>query len=239
MCTLKELNSRVDHFADLIPVNGQPLISELRKTIEMYLNRDEEFELQINKTLDKVVSSNFHHRLKYENQELLEPWQDESQYDVPPGFNNVRELFVLDDVFDEMAAVTDEEFVMAFFNVTINGSAQGPPELHNTYVDKWIAALLAGMENELAGLKTIMQSCANRGYAAEFALLFEELGKCINRREIKAFAKDIFYERGYGWLVETFNLKHVYRPSYMSELPDWAEDGDDGATESRGIKQED
>ena len=236
--TLEELNERIGYLQSISPANASTMFGELKSTIKTYLNCDEEFELQVNKTLDKVIACSFHSHLRYENQELLEPWQNASYSgEIPQGFDDVRELFVLDEVFEEMMSVSDEAFLIAFFSVqvdengeTISGGSsgggsgsQGTPELHNKYVDDWIAKLIAGMAAELAGLKSIMQSCANRSYSTEWALLFEDLGKCTNRRHVKTFARDIFYERGYGWLVETFHLNHVYRPSYSAELPDWVE----------------
>lgn len=86
--------------------------------------------------------------------------------------------------------------------------------------------MTTALTNELEYLKEIMRRCANRSYAAEWAILFEELGKCTNRQKVRSLAKNIFYTRGYGWLIETFNLDTVYRASYMSELPDWIDESD-------------
>ncbi len=215
------------------------MFAELREALEKYLNRDEEFCLQVNKTLDKVIAFDIHSRIKYENQELLEPWQEMSySFDKPTGFDDVRELFVLDEVLEEIMMVADMTFLQAFYIVQSNegdGGGSGSSEtteLHNTFVDEWIKALTEGLVNELEGLKTIMKSCANRSYASEWAQLFEELGKCTNHRTVRTFAKDIFYKRGYGWLIETFNLDTVYRPSYIDDLPDWVDDSDTTTTTS-------
>ena len=233
MYTLEEMEVRLQYLQSISPGGAAQMFAELKEALEKYLTRDEEFSLQVNKKLDKIIAFDFHSRIKYEHQELLEPWQEVSySFDKPLGFDDVRELFVLDDVLEEIMTVSDMSFLQAFFTVQAEENSGGgersntTSELHNTYVDKWIAELTAGLANEIEGLKAIMRSCANRSYAAEWAQLFEELGKCTNRRKVRTFAKDIFYERGYGWLIETFHLDTVYRPSYIDDLPDWVDDSD-------------
>ena len=217
------------------------MFAKLRETFEKYLTRDEEFCLQVNKTLDKIIAFDFHSRIKYEHQELLDRWQDVSyNFNKPLGFDDVRELFIINELLNQMMSISDESFLQAFFSVQVNENSEtisgsgngnnGTTELHNTYIDKWIADLTTGLESELEGLKAIMQSCANCSYASEWAQLFEELGKCTNRGKVRTFAKDIFYERGYGWLIETFHLDTVYRPSYIKDLPDLVDDSDTTTT---------
>ena len=233
MYTLQEMEVRLQYLQSISPGGATQMFSELREALDKYLNRDEEFCLQVNKTLDKIIAFDVHSRIKYEHQELLEPWQEMSySFDKPTGFDDVRELFVLDEVLEEIMTIADMPFLQAFYTVQNeegdsggNGSG-GATELHNTFVDDWIEKLTTGLANEMEGLKAIMRSCANHSYAAEWAQLFEELGECTNRRKVKTFAKDIFYERGYGWLIETFHLDTVYRPSYIEELPNWADDSE-------------
>ena len=228
MYTLDEMNSRLDYLSSISPGYGTRLIEELREAIQAYLARDSDFELQVNKTLDKVIADSFHNGLEYEKMELLEPWQSHSSDDAPEGYDDVSDLFKGSEVFEEIMAVTDREFIAAFYAVTNNegdGDSGGSSETeyHNTYVDDWIARLQAALDNELEGLKEIMRYCANRSYSAEWAILFEELGKNTKRHPVRYYAKEIFLTKGYGWLIETFNL-NVYRPSYMAELPDWTDE---------------
>ena len=223
MSNREELNTRIQYLQSISPILAENAFQELKEAFDTYFYRDEEFILQVNKTLDKVISNIFHHKIKYERQELLDRWQN-TQFNPPAGFNDVREIFIINEIVEEITNIADDVFLAAFYlkDIEIEGSSGNEgstrQELHNTLMDKWIAELTEEKPKELAGLKTIMQSCANRGYAPEFALLFEELGNCTNRKSIKSFAKDIFYNRGYGWLIETFNLDSVYRPSYINEL---------------------
>ena len=231
MYTLEEMEVRLQYLQTISPIGSVEMFSKLREALDKYLNRDEEFCLQVNKTLDKIIAFDLYSRIKYEHQELLEPWQEMSySFDKPAGFDDVRELFVLDEVLEEIMTIADMPFLQAFRTVESeegdNNSSDGTTELYNTFIDDWIEKLTAGVVNELEGLKAIMKNCANRSYAAEWAQLFEELGDCTNRRKIRTFAKDIFYERGYGWLIETFHLDTVYRPSYIDNLPDWVDDSD-------------
>ena len=225
MYTLQEMEIRLQYLQSISPSGSAKVFAELRETLEKYLMRDEEFCLQVNKTLDKIIAYEHNYKIKYEHQELLEPCQKVSyEFEKPKGFDDVRELFTLDEVFEEIMNVEDQLFLQAFYTEQVEGSGgdnNTTSELRNRYVDKWIAELEAGLENEIEGLKEIMRSCANRSYAPEWAQVFEELGECTERRKVRTFAKDIFYERGYGWLIETFHLDTVYRPSYMAELPKW------------------
>lgn len=237
MYTLQEMEARLQYLQSISLGGATQMFAELKEALDKYLNRDEEFCLQVNKTLDKIIAFDVHSRIKYEHQELLEPWQEMSySFYKPPGFDDVRELFVLDEVLEEIMTVADMPFLQAFYTVQSdegdsggNGSG-GTTELHNTFVDDWIEKLTTGLANETEGLKAIMRSCANRSYASEWAQLFEKLGKCTNRRTVETFAKDIFYERGYGWLIETFHLDTVYRPSYIDDLPDWSDYSDTTTT---------
>lgn len=229
MSNREELNTRIQYLQSISPILAENAFQELEEAFDVYFYRDDEFILQVNKTLDKVISNIFHHKIKYEHQELLDRWQN-TQFTSPAGFNDLKEVFVISEVAEEVINIADDVFLAAFYlkEIEIEGSSGSEgstrQELHNTFMDKWIANLIEGKPKELNALKTIMQSCANRGYAPEFALLFEELGKCTNRKSIKTFAKEIFYNRGYGWLIETFNLDSVYRPSYIDELPYLPED---------------
>ncbi|MBR1729345.1 MAG: hypothetical protein IJ728_07465 [Selenomonadaceae bacterium] len=228
MFTMEQINNRIEYLQSISPNGSTQIFAEFKEALNNYLTRDEEFCLQVNKTLDKIIAFEFHHRIKYENQELLDQWQDVSyRFEKPLGFDNVRELFKLDAVFEEIMTISDRIFLQAFYSVQSNSDGKnGSSEWRNTYIDKWISELTTALTNELEYLKEIMRRCANRSYAAEWAILFEELGKCTNRQKVRSLAKNIFYTRGYGWLIETFNLDTVYRASYMSELPDWIDESD-------------
>lgn len=223
MYTLAEMTSRLNYLKTLCPAEGQKLIEELRAAIVAYLARDSDFELQVNKTLDKVIANAFHHNLEYENADLFNQWI-EPIGNAPEGYNDVSKLFRAKSIFDEILTVRDMDFRLAFYSET-KDSADGysTSDCHNRYVDKWIEQLTAAITFEMESLKSIMQYCANRSYSVEWAILFEELGKNVKRHPVKYYAKQIYLTQGWGWLIETFNL-NVYRPSYMAELPNWEEE---------------
>ncbi len=148
-------------------------------------------------------------------------------YSAPEGYNDVSKLFKAAGVFNEILSVRDNDFKMAFYSETKDSTNDGyaTTEYHNRYVDDWVERLNAAIEFEMKSLKSIMSYCANRSYNIEWAILFEELGKNIKRHPVKYYAKQIFLTRGFGWLIDTFNL-NIYKPSYMEELPDWTEEDD-------------
>ena len=118
MYTLQEMEVRLQYLQSISPGGATQMFSELREALDKYLNRDEEFCLQVNKTLDKIIAFDVHSRIKYEHQELLEPWQEVSySFDKPLGFDDVRELFVLDEVLEEIMMVADRTFLQAFYTV--------------------------------------------------------------------------------------------------------------------------
>ena len=143
MYTLEEMQSRITYLRSVSPVKGRKVLEELSAAITAYLTRDAGFELQVHKTLDKVIADTFHHGLKYEHEELLEPWREVvSARDA---------LFRGGEVFAKIMAVSDRDL----------------------YVDDWIKRLSVAVTAELDGLKEIMQFCANRSYNVEWAIIFE------------------------------------------------------------------
>ena len=230
---IDELNKRIDYLRkisayddkDFAPnylknsklCKAEELFERLEEAIVAYLNRDSEFELQVNKTLDKVIADTFHQEVEYEHQELIDIWKI-PRGSPPAGYNSVLELFKGGEVFEEIMTVSDKDFKAAFYRI-IDEDSPLAVKYGNTYLSIWIKNLSFIAEKELAGLKAIMQYCANRSYNVEWAILFEPHGKNINPHPVKYFAKDIFVTKGYGWLIETFNL-NIYRPSYMEELLD-------------------
>ena len=70
MYTFAEMEVRLQYLQSISPSGATQMFAELREALEKYLNRDEEFCLQVNKTLDKVIAFDIHSRIKYENQEL-------------------------------------------------------------------------------------------------------------------------------------------------------------------------
>ena len=223
MYTLAEMNARLAYLQSISPAGGRKVIDELRAAIEAYLTRTPDFELQVHKTLDKVIADTFFHGLKYENMELLAKWQNYSKGGEPEGYNNVQDLFKSTYIFEEILSVPEYNFRMAFYESSSGNSSSGEADYHNRYVDRWVAQLTAAVESELNGLKSIMQYCANRSYNLEWAILFEELKRKTEYHPVKYYAKQIYVTRGWGWLIETFNL-NVYLPSYFDELPNWTEE---------------
>lgn len=225
MHTIEELKKRLTYLKQLSIYPVDKIFSELEEAIQAYIERDSEFELQVDKTLDKVIADAFYHGLVYEHQELISPWQNSQTEDAPIGYDDVTKLFKGDEVFEEIMSVTDKDFKAAFYRNSGNGSANSSTvqQYSNTYLEVWTEALTTAVSEEMAGLKKIMQFCANRGYNVEYAVLFEEHGEILTRHNVRYYAKQIFHTRGYGWLIETFNLS-TYRPSYMAELPAWNED---------------
>ena len=226
MYTLEEMQSRIAHLRSVSPVKARKVLEELLAAITAYLTRDAGFELQVHKTLDKVIADTFHHGLKYEHEELLEPWREVvSARDAPVGYYDVTELFRGGEVFAEIMAVSDRDFRAAFYignsdSGHEDGSDEPQEKWRNRYVDDWIKRLSVAVTAELDGLKEIMQFCANRSYNVEWAIIFENLGAYTERHPVRHYAKLIYLTKGYGWLIETFNLR-IYRPSYMAELPYW------------------
>ena len=196
---------------------AKELFDELEETLKNYFNRDAEFELQVNKTLDKVVADTFHQNVEYEHQELIDIWKI-PRGSSPTGYNNVAELFNGAESFDEIMSVSDKDFKEAFYRIE-NDDGSLSYKYGNDYLESWIESLNSAIKKELAGLKSIMQYCANRSYNVEWAILFEEHGKNINPQPVRYFAKEIFVTKGYSELIETFNL-NIYRPSYISDLLD-------------------
>lgn len=225
MHKFEELNSRLNYLASISPGYGKSLIEKLREAIRAYLARDSDFELQVNKTLDKVIADSFHNNLEYENMELLKQWQNLSSENAPEGYANVADLFKGYEVFNEIMAISDRDFRLAFYAVTNYEVSSYETEYHHTYIEGWIKKLQIFIARELEGLKKIMAYCANRSYGLEWAIIFEDLGENIKMKSIKYHAKEIFIKKNYGWLIETFNLK-VYKPSYMAELPNWTEENE-------------
>ena len=223
MYTLKELNTRLDYLQSLAPLGGKHVIVELRNAITSYMTRDSDFELQVNKTLDKVIADAFFHSLEYENMDLIKKWMEYPSISKPEGYDNVADIFKCADVFEEIMAITDRIFKAAFYTKNTGSSDSSTTKYYNRYVDKWVAQLTTAITTELASLKAIMYYCANRSYSAEWAVLFEELGMNVKRHPVKYYAKQIYFTRSWGWLIETFNL-NVYLPSYYEELPDWIEE---------------
>ena len=218
MYTLNEMNKRLDYLRKISAHKALEFFSELEESIKNYFSRDFEFELQVNKTLDKVIADTFYQSIEYEHQELIDKWKPPNT-EAPIGYDNVLKLFKGDEVFEEIMTVTDKDFKAAFYRIENYDSGSFITKYGNNYLDKWIGMLNSAVGTEIAGLNAIMQYCTNRSYNVAWAILFEEHGKNINSHPVKYFAKDIFVAKGYSQLIEIFNL-NIYRPSYMKELLD-------------------
>ena len=152
-----------------------------------------------------MFSDAFHHNLKYEHQELIEPWQ-ERKGDAPAGYDNVADLFKGNKIFEEIMTVKDFDFITAFYTETktdndsggSGGGSNVSTEYHNRLTEAWVAELEQAVSDELESLKAIMQYCANNSYSVEFAVLFEEHGNATNRKSVKDYAKEIFVTKSYG-----------------------------------------
>ena len=225
MYTFDEMKVRLAHLKSISPAGGKTLVDDLRNAIESYSIRDTEFELQVHKTLDKVITDIFHNQLKYEHMELLTPWLNNPKANKPDGYDDVTVLFKGMSVYEEIMTIRDFDFRKAFYTTekesesenSDSSSSETTTEWHNRYIEDWIARLNEALVYETEGLKSIMRYCADRSYNIEWALIFEELGKNTERHHIKYYAKQIYVTKGYGWLIEAFNL-NVYRPSYLAEL---------------------
>ena len=229
MKILTEITERIEYLRSISPTGGKNVLDSLQAAINAYFQRDDEFTLDVNKCLDKIIADTFHYELVYQKMELLPKWLTKKAKSPPTGYRNIRRLFKGGIVFEEIMTISDEEFIKAFYTVNSGTGASGQGatiEYRNSYVDKWIAALETSKEEETEGLKKIMHYCANRSYGFEYAILFEELGKNLKRHSVRYYAKRIFLTRGWAWLIETFNLE-IYRPSYMEELPNWTEEEED------------
>lgn len=227
MYTRSEIDERITYLRNLEPVKGRKPLDDLEAAIVTYLTRDAEFELQVHKTLDKVVADEFHHGLIYEHDELLDPWREVvPRSSAPAGYEYLGDLFKCVEVFAEIMSVADLTFKNAFYRKVVETETADTQTTQtvwaNKLVDDWLLRLQSSPANEINGLKAIMQFCANRSYNLEYALIFEELGECIVRHPIRYYAKAIYVTKGYGWLIEIFNLR-MYRPSYLAELPNWEE----------------
>lgn len=219
------MNARLNHLQRLAPSNGSQVMKELHDAITAYLIRDSDFELQVNKTLDKVIADTFFHGLQYEKSDLIRKWMDYPNTAEPEGYGNVSSIFKSAGIFAEIMSVSDNDFRMAFYEETKDSGDSGyaTTEYHNRYVDDWVARLNQAMETELESLKSIMRYCANRSYNVEWAILFEEIGRNVEYHPVRYYAKQIYLTRGWGQLIEMFNL-NVYLPSYFNDLADWTEE---------------
>ncbi|MBR1727936.1 MAG: hypothetical protein IJ728_02820 [Selenomonadaceae bacterium] len=225
MSIREELEQRIAYLKSISPAGAETVFNELMAALQGYFTRDSEFELQMHKTMDKVIVEEFHLNWQFEHQELIDPWIDPKD-DAPLGYEDLRELFDASGTFSEIANVSDREFKAAFYTETQNTSGGGGNSTavyKNRYVDKWVANLAAAPGNELESLKKIMQYCAIHNYNLEEAMIFEHKGRHTNKHEIEYYAKRIFYERGYGWVIDLFNLPN-YKPSYSEILPSWTEE---------------
>ena len=219
-----EIMIRINYLQSQSPAGAATLYTDLKSAVEAYLTRDGNFELQVNKTLDKVIAVSFHRGLLYGQMGLIPEFAKQELTDKPDGYEDIRTLFKGGEVFDEILTTELQTLLIAFQTVSTSASGNGNMtfEWHNEIIEDWIQRLQEAVENEISGLKAIMSYSANQSYGVEYALLFEELDRTTKRHDVKYYAKDIFYNKGYGWLIETFNLK-VYKPSYMSELAEWTE----------------
>ena len=196
MYTIKELNNRLNYLSSTFGVNYRSTVTELRTAIQAYFARDSNFEFQVNKTLDKVIADSFHYGLEYENMDLLKSWRNRSTESAPEGYDNVTNLFNGYKVFEEIMQIKDRDFRTAFYGETKYSSGFYETEYHNTYIDDWIKRLNISVNNEMEGLKKIMQYCANRSYNLEWAIIFEELGNYTKHHPVMYYAKDIFVTKG-------------------------------------------
>jgi len=148
MYTFDEMKVRLAHLKSISPTGCKSLVDDLRNAIKAYSVRDTEFELQVHKTLDKVITDMFHNYLKYEHMELLTPWLNNPNAGKPYGYDDVTVLFKGMEVYEEIMYVRDFDFRSAFYTTQSESASENSDksenggqdvEWHNRYIEDWIA----------------------------------------------------------------------------------------------------
>ena len=212
----EEVLTRLDELKGTSPSGAWDLFTTTETALQTYYSRGDELNETAYDTLKRVVFDGLMRGLEVEHPELL----PELSTDYPVGYENVMELFSGGGVLDEILTIDADTFADAFWSETVMQGQVGVSVWHNDYLEtKWPQALRSARSDEKDGLEAIEKFCRGRYEPWTLALIFEELGRrhqkwTENRR---AFAKDIYIDRGWHELIETYGLG-LYQPSYVGEL---------------------
>ncbi|MBR1760251.1 MAG: hypothetical protein IJ741_03625 [Schwartzia sp.] len=189
--------------------------------IEKYFVGDSQLTHDVQYTLHQLAQDIMNRKTIYENQSRMPSFPT----NYPKGYEDVRDLFVGGGAFEEIMAVSIEDFEAAYVYEPPEdeggggeesagtggdgGSGENLPPSSNTLLDAWLGMVGAAREGELSGLGAIAGFCEGGGYNGGLAMLFEELGEVISSIGKPELAKRIYVSGGYREVIETFGL-NVY-----------------------------
>lgn len=199
MHTKSEMFSKLNELKEIRAGTGE-LFTPVVELVKSYFEEISQLTHDLQYTLHQIIQDAISRSTIYENQSAM----PSIQTNYPTGYLDVRKVFIGDDIFNEILSVTREKFDSAY-------TEEVPPE-SNRYLDKWIAELKEARAKELKSLGTIADFCESNEWNRGLAQLFESVGEIVSTESLDVLAKQIFVDRGYKEMIESFNLK-IYIPT--------------------------
>ena len=164
--------------------------------------------------LKHVVFDGLMSGLRVEHPELL----PELSTEHADGYENVTDL--LGEGLEEIMTIDTATFLNGFREETVMQGQVGVSEWHHQLLEQRWPSLIVTSKNSVSDkLVRLSEYCRGRFESWTLPLIFEEVGKRHNEwtENRRAFAKDIYIDRGWHELIETYGLG-LYQPSYVGEL---------------------
>lgn len=190
MYTKTEILNKVEALKESSPAPAA--FNELDSAIATYFDSDADLARETAYTICQLTTDATNKGTIYEHQELLPSAKDGEE---PKGYNDIREIFDVAGIWDEMMAtssVTQEQ------------------------IENWIASIEEARGEELAGLKAVSDFCEAGSYNTGMAVLFEDLGDVIQSVDKDSLLERIYTSGGFLELIKVFGMD-IYIPSKLRQ----------------------
>lgn len=196
------------------PAEAGGAFTPILEAVEGFFAPDKELEQEIGECALQVAFNYEYRSTIYKNQENMPKFSE----DLPPGYEDVRELFTAGGVWEEIKGMPEDVFAAAFILQEAGGNVSnldtsGTGAATNPYLDDWAARIKAARAAVIQGLKNINQFCEAEVTRYSAAVYFEEHGGIVSTPNRREKAERVYIAGGYLEVIQTYGL-NTHIPSY-------------------------
>ena len=213
----EDIQREIARLKAVSPADAGETFAPILEAVEAFFTPDKELEQEIGACAFQVAFNYEYRNTVYKNQENMPKFSK----DLPPGYEDVRELFTAGGVWEEIEAMPEDVFAAAFILPAAGGNVSkldtsGTGAATNPYLDDWAARITAARAAVVPGLKIINDFCEGAATNNGLAVHFEEHGGIVSAPTRRETADRVYIAGGYLEVIQTYGLA-VHIPSYMQE----------------------
>ncbi|MBO6304330.1 MAG: hypothetical protein J6M62_04500 [Selenomonadaceae bacterium] len=209
----EEILQDIERLKAASPSDGLSLFAQLEEAVNAYFTPQEKFENLICECAYQMAFNYEYRHTTFVNQEPMHKFSE----NYPKGYEDLRELFDGDGVWEEIEKMPETTFAAAFqrFVPEVSDSDTGGAKMINPYINEWTARVLASREGIIPALTEINDFCELDANNQGLSVYFEEHGGIASAPTHKEIAERVFSSGGYAEVIRAFNLSNVHIPTYI------------------------